>query len=354
MMKRMKKRLALALAVSIAAFSAFGCSSGGTSGGAQSKGSSESAAGDTSSTGAAIANKDTSDQTYILCTYNSTEYFQRQIWAAFQQAGEMLGVKTELVGDTGEDVMKYLTKLDSATAMDPEGIAVMCLDGNAYVDGINKAMDAGIPVVTIAPDSPDSKRISFLGVDNKEIGKFGASIVGEAIDGEGEVLILTKLGMPDCEYMIEGFEEYSAEHYPNLKTVVVPASLDLTDQTAKAASALSANPNINAAYCPLGWQAVAVYQACEELGMEEPIPILGADCELAQLELIKEGKLLGTVRQGTSTQGFWACLSLYLLQNGYISEEHFPETIYSGFDLIDQSNVQEEIDFYNEFNKDQQ
>ena len=33
MMKRMKKRLALALAVSIAAFSAFGCSSGGTSAG---------------------------------------------------------------------------------------------------------------------------------------------------------------------------------------------------------------------------------------------------------------------------------------------------------------------------------
>lgn len=347
MKKRMKKRLALVTALAVFAFSMAGCSSGGSSTPADSSSSAAVQSQDAS------GNKDVSDQTYILCTYNSTEYFQRQIWAGFQQAGEMLGVKTELVGDTGEDVMKYLTRLDSATAMDPNGIAVMCLDGNAYVDGINKAMDQGIPVVTIAPDSPDSERISFLGVDNKEIGKFGASIIGEEVNGEGEVLILTKLGIPDCEYMIEGFEEYSAEHYPNLKTVVVPASLDLTDQTAKAAAALSANPNINAAYCPLGWQAVAIYQACEELGMEKPIPILGADCELAQLELIKEGKLLGTIRQGTSTQGFWACLSLYLLDNGYIIEEHFPETIYSGFDLIDQSNVQEEIDFYNEFNKGQ-
>lgn len=344
MKKEIKRQAALIASFLLAVSSAMGCSSN------QGENSAE-----TSSVvdSAAIEKTDFSQQTYILCTYNSTEYFQRQIWAGFQEAGEMLGVKTELVGDTGEDVMKYLTRLDSAAAMNPQGIAVMCLDGNAYVDGINKAMAQDIPVVTIAPDSPDSDRISFLGVDNKEIGKFGASIIGEEIGGEGEVLILTKLGIPDCEYMIEGFEEYAGEHYPNMKTVVVPASLDLTDQTSKAASAISANPNINAAYCPLGWQAVAIYQACEELGMKEPIPILGADCELAQLELIKEGKLLGTIRQGTSTQGFWACLSLYLLQNGYIEEEHFPSTIYSGFDLIDQSNVQEEIDFYKKFNENQ-
>lgn len=343
----MRKRfLVLLLALSVAMMSAAGCSS---------KGGSETA-GTTADAGAAETDaegkKDVSNQKYILCTYNSTEYFQRQIWAGFQQAGEMLGVQTELVGDTGEDVMKYLTRLDSAIAMDPNGISVMCLDGDAYVDGINKAMDKDIPVVTIAPDSPNSERISFLGVNNVEIGKFGASVIGEAVDGKGEVLILTKLGIPDCDQMISGFEQYAAENYPDLKTVVVPASLDLTDQTSKAASAISANPNINAAYCPLGWQAVAVYKACEELGIE-PFPILGADCELAQLELIRDGKLLGTVRQGTSTQGFWACLSLYLLNNGYITPEHFPDTIYSGYDLIDQSNVQEEIDFYHKFNDGQ-
>lgn len=343
----MRKRfLVLLLALSVAMMSAAGCSS---------KGGSQTA-GTTADAGAAEADaegkKDVSNQKYILCTYNSTEYFQRQIWAGFQQAGEMLGVQTELVGDTGEDVMKYLTRLDSAIAMDPDGISVMCLDGDAYVDGINKAMDKDIPVVTIAPDSPNSERISFLGVNNVEIGKFGASVIGEAVDGKGEVLILTKLGIPDCDQMISGFEQYAAENYPDLKTVVVPASLDLTDQTSKAASAISANPNINAAYCPLGWQAVAVYKACEELGIE-PFPILGADCELAQLELIRDGKLLGTVRQGTSTQGFWACLSLYLLNNGHITPEHFPDTIYSGYDLIDQSNVQEEIDFYHKFNDGQ-
>ena len=345
----MRKRfLVLLLALSVAMMSTAGCSS---KGGSQTAGTSADA-GAAEADADAEGKKDVSNQKYILCTYNSTEYFQRQIWAGFQQAGEMLGVQTELVGDTGEDVMKYLTRLDSAIAMDPDGISVMCLDGDAYVDGINKAMDKDIPVVTIAPDSPNSERISFLGVNNVEIGKFGASVIGEAVDGKGEVLILTKLGIPDCDQMISGFEQYAAENYPDLKTVVVPASLDLTDQTSKAASAISANPNINAAYCPLGWQAVAVYKACEELGIE-PFPILGADCELAQLELIRDGKLLGTVRQGTSTQGFWACLSLYLLNNGYITPEHFPDTIYSGYDLIDQSNVQEEIDFYHKFNDGQ-
>lgn len=339
----MKKRIALllVLAMLVSVFAA--CSA------APAQNSEAPKANEPAAETANTAKADVSDQVYICCTYNSTEYYQRMLWAGFEEAANMLGVKAELVGDTGEDVMKYLTKLDTAISMDPDGIAVMCLDGDAYVDGINKAMAQDIPVVTIAPDSPNSDRISFMGVDYVELGKFAASVLTKEIDNKGEVLYLTKLGFPDCEEMLEGFETYCDENNLDVSTVVVPASLDLTDQTAKAAAAISANPNINAAYCPLGWQAVAVYQACEELGIE-PFPILGTDCEMAQLELVRDGKIMGCVRQGVTTQGFWACLSLYLLQNGYISESFFPEKIFGGYDIVDQSNVQEEIDFYNSFN----
>lgn len=345
----MKKRIALLLVLAMLLSVLAACSNSAPADTSSPADTTTAVTTDTPAADTTGTKSDVSDQLYLCCTYNSTEYYQRMLWAGFQEAAEMLGVKAELVGDTGEDVMKYLTKLDTATSMDPDGIAVMCLDGDAYVDGINKAMDQGIPVVTIAPDSPNSERISYMGVDYVELGSFAASVLTEKIDGKGEVLYLTKLGFPDCEEMLEGFERYCDENSLDVTTVVVPASLDLTDQTAKAAAAISANPNINAAYCPLGWQAVAVYQACEELGIE-PFPILGTDCELAQLELVRDGKIMGCVRQGVTTQGFWACLSLYLLKNNYISEAFFPAEIFGGYDIVDQSNVEEEIAYFKSMN----
>ena len=333
----MKKRLCLLLALLVLLLSTAACSSGD--------------AGTTppANDGVANASANGAEQTYILCTYNSTEYYQRVIWSGFQAAGEMLGVKTELYGDTGEDIIKYLTLLDNAAAANPQGIAVMCLDADAYVDGINSAVDKGIPVFTVAPDSPHSDRTCFLGLENISVGRFAGEVLGEKIGGEGEILVLIRAGMQTCQDRLSGFESYLAENYPNVTTKVIQVSLDLADQTSKTSAALAANPNIAAVYCPLGWQAVAVSKACDELNYKD-IPILGMDVELAQLELVKEGKIMGTLRQGNYDQGFWACLGMYLINNDYISEDTFPSSINPGYYVVDQSNVDAEIEFYYEYN----
>ena len=351
----MKKALSLILAL-LMVVSMVGCSNGTTAEEStkqtQSTVSEPSAEESTETkqiTTASTEKKDVSDQTYICCTYNSTEYYQRVIYAGFEKAGEMLGVKTQLVGDSGDDVTKYLTLLDNATAMNPNGIAVMCLDGDAYVDGINNAMDKGIPVFTISPDSVNSERISFMGLENESVGRFAGEIFVDACDAEGTILVLIRAGMKTCQDRLKGFEDYLAENAPNMKVETIQVSLDLADQTAKTSAALAANPDYAGVYCTLGWQAVAVSQACDELNYPQ-IPILGMDAELAQLELVKSGKIMGTLRQGNYNQGFWACLGLYLLANDYIDVNTFPETIDAGFYLVDQSNVDPEIEYYYEFN----
>lgn len=301
--------------------------------------------------GALAAGKDVSNQRYIMCSYNSTEYYQSVLWQGFKDAADMLGVKAELYGGSGEDILQYISLFDQAAASDPCGIAVMCLDAGAYVDSINAARDKGLPVFVCAPDSPNSKRNCFLGLDNIAIGKFAGQYIGEQVGDGGEWLVLVRPGMQTCQDRLAGFEEYVKANYPNVKIDVIQVSLDITEQTAKASAALSANPNYSAVYCPLGWQAVSVSQAIDELGYNR-IPILGMDVELAQLELIKEGKLMATLKQGNYDQGFWACLGMYLIENGYVEEDYFPAKINPGYHIVDKSNVDEEIEYYYRFNPD--
>ena len=51
-----------------------------------------------------------------------------------------------------------------------DGIAISALNGDFLTDTINKAVDAGIPVVTWDSDAPKSKRMAFYGVDDFAVG----------------------------------------------------------------------------------------------------------------------------------------------------------------------------------------
>jgi ribose transport system substrate-binding protein len=52
-----------------------------------------------------------------------------------------------------------------------DGIAISTLNADFLTETINRAVDAGIPVVTWDSDAPRSKRQAFYGVDDFESGR---------------------------------------------------------------------------------------------------------------------------------------------------------------------------------------
>ena len=61
---------------------------------------------------------------------------------------------------------------------------------------INKAMAAGIPVITIDSDAPDSQRLYFIGTNNLEAGRFGGEFVTAQLNGKGNVVFFTMPASP--------------------------------------------------------------------------------------------------------------------------------------------------------------
>ena len=99
----------------------------------------------------------TSDELYIFVSaMGNLEYFNALKYG-WKWAGDALGVKAEYVGPAEIDANAEAAALDQAIARKPAGIAVFAWDP-VLQPGIDKAIEAGIPVVTICGNSPTSKR----------------------------------------------------------------------------------------------------------------------------------------------------------------------------------------------------
>ena len=112
------------------------------------------------------------DQLYIeVSALGNLDYFYDHMMG-MQKVGEELGVTTEYVGPAEYDMNAMVAAFEEAIAKKPNGIVVV-----GFEDTLNpivqKALDAGIPVVTVDADLPDSGRVAFVGTGNVNAGRVG-------------------------------------------------------------------------------------------------------------------------------------------------------------------------------------
>src|SRR5919108_4011528 len=90
---------------------------------------------------------------------------------AERAARELGNVDIEWRGPDTADQLRQKEILESFITQRVDGIAISTLNGDFLTDTINRAVDAGIPVITWDSDAPKSKRIAFYGVDDFESGR---------------------------------------------------------------------------------------------------------------------------------------------------------------------------------------
>ena len=92
-----------------------------------------------------------------------------------------LGVKGTFEGPQDQNPEKQASIMDTIIARKPAGILIAPGNPDMLMPYINKAMDAGIPVICIDTDAPKSKRIAYFGTSNYAAGCMGAKILGDAL-----------------------------------------------------------------------------------------------------------------------------------------------------------------------------
>jgi len=144
---------------------------------------------------------------------------------AQDRAAEIGGVSFRWVGPTTTDAAAQSQILDDLVVQGVGGICVSCNDPAALLPAINRAVDAGVPVITWDADSPDSKRLTNVAIDQEAAGYAAGKEVIKRVKS-GKVAILTGTpGALNLEQRRDGFLRAMAEQ-PSLEVIATDPNYD--------------------------------------------------------------------------------------------------------------------------------
>jgi ABC-type sugar transport system substrate-binding protein len=92
-----------------------------------------------------------------------------------------LGVRGTFTGPQDHNPEQQANIMDQIIARKPAGILIAPGNPQTLKPYINKALEAGIPVICVDTDAPESNRIAYFGTSNYDAGVTGARILCKAI-----------------------------------------------------------------------------------------------------------------------------------------------------------------------------
>lgn len=236
-------------------------------------------------------------------------------------AGEALGVDAIFWVPTEEDIDAQISTMETYIAQGVDGIAVAPSDPVAMAPYIKKAMDAGIPTITLDTDAPDSERLCYVGTSNKAAGVEAGEAMVDLLPDGGDVSAGTgSLTAMNSLERIEGFEE-GIEGTD--VTLIEPINNDGEDSTKAlelANSTIVANPDLAGAFGVYAYNGPAWAKAVKEQGLVGDVKIVAFDATDEHIEYVKEGVIQVLVAQREYFQGYKSVELLTLMAQKGIEE----------------------------------
>jgi ribose transport system substrate-binding protein len=209
-------------------------------------------------------------------------------------------------------------------------------------------MEAGIPVVTVDADLPDSGRMAFVGTGNYNVGLQGGAMIGKLLNGTGKVAILTMPTQPNHQDRVRGYTDALAK-FPNIQIV---QTADSAGDPVKAAAAttgiLQKYPDLAGLICTDSAGGSGAATALKEANMAGKVKVITMDRDPEILQAIKDGEITATIVQQTALMPYYAIVIMHNMKLGDfpISSDNkaagitgAPVNIDTGTVVVDKSNV---------------
>jgi ribose transport system substrate-binding protein len=289
-----------------------------------------------------------SDEYFVLVAANLQVPYWQSAGVGFSRAAAQMKVRTDYFGPNAYDPKAEREALDKAVQQKATGILLAVTDPSLLRDGIDKAIAAGIPVVTLDSDSPASKRLFFIGTNNYQVGVTGGQRLARELKGKGNAVVFT---MPDQHNMQDRLRGYrdAIEHTGIKITRVVDIQGDpriAFDTTTQIIG--KEKDKVDAFVCLEAQSGKEVASVLDSYKITGKI-VMAMDTDPETLGWIKKGGIAATIAQKPYTMAF---VGLQMLDNLYHhkppaldadwSKDSFapiPTFVDTGSALIDMSNV---------------
>jgi ribose transport system substrate-binding protein len=267
--------------------------------------------------------------------------FQHQFWQAVklgsEQAAADYDVEITFEGPESEAMVdKQVEMFQTALDKKPAAICLAAVDSKAFEPLLQKAKEAGIPVIGFDSGVDSDVPVTTATTDNVAAAALAADKMAELIGGEGEVAVIahdqtSRTGID----RVAGFVDRMKSEYPNITVVDVQyGGGDQLKSTDLAKAIIQANPDLKGFFGANEGSIIGVLNAATELGVEG-LTIIGYDSGKQQMDAIRSGAQTGAITQNPVGIGYKCVEAAVKAYNG----ESLPKTIDTGFYWYDATNI---------------
>jgi ABC-type sugar transport system substrate-binding protein len=211
-----------------------------------------------------------------------------------------------------------------------DAIVIAPCDSVGIIPAIEKANAAGIPVVTPNTKSAGGKILSFVGVENYDVGYDLGVALCEKLGGRGNVLLMEgKAGNSTSEERTHGFKD-AVKKYSGIKLLdSQPTDWDRAKSMTVMENWLQTYDRIDGVLTLTKDMGLGALEAIRAAGRTKDIVSITFDIDDDVITAFKSGDLYGSGNQNEKSQAYCAITSALFALKGYVvdSNQILPITV---------------------------
>ena len=281
---------------------------------------------------------------FVFVSHVTTNPFFTPTQYGAQDACSLLNCEFQWTGSKDSIVAEMVNATNTAISAKADGIALAVVDKDAFNEPVNKALAAGIPVVSYnadgAVDDPGTSRLSYIGQGLYDSGfQLGQRAIASGLESGEAVGFIATPGALNIQPRIDGASDAIKQSGKSIKFTAVgtnadmPKGLSIIDAYAQGHPDLAGMLAVDAGSTQSVGQVVAKYSM-----RDKGLKVAGGfDLVPETLNSIKSGSLDYTIDQQPYLQGFLPVLYLYMykLSGGLV----FPSETNTGLLFVTKDNV---------------
>src|SRR5215211_2282854 len=281
---------------------------------------------------------------FVFVNHVTTNPFFTPTQYGAQDACALLNCEFQWTGSKDSIVAEMVNATNTAISAKADGIALAVVDKDAFNEPVNKALAAGIPVVSYnadgAKDDPGTNRLGYIGQGLYDSGfQLGQRAIASGLDSGEVVGFIATPGALNIQPRIDGASDAIKQSGKSLKFTPVATNADVTKGLSIIDAYAQGHPDLAGMLAVDAGSTQAVGQTVGKYKMRDKgLKVAGGfDLTPQTLSSVKAGDLDYTIDQQPYLQGFLPVVYLYLYRvSGGLM---FPSQTNTGLLFVTKDNV---------------
>ena len=240
--------------------------------------------------------------------------------------------------DANNDILRQLDQIDNFIAQGVKAIVVVPVDYAGIVPGVEKANEAGIPIIALGIQSSGGKS-TFVGSKNIDAGKLQGEFMHAHLPKDAKLLYLQGTpGLYHSKERLKGFMD--ALDRPDVKVLASqPADYDRAQGMKVTEDWIQSFPHFDAIVAANDQMALGAVEALKGAGRLKGVMVSGVDGTPDALKAIADGEMAQSIFQNAPGQAKAA----FAVVEDIAAGKPAPAESLVPFESITKDNVQQYI-----------